>query len=223
MLAGRDRENEWMDDPEIPKNLHLAALSGLERINSVSGAAGALWRKIRPLAAETTPLRVLDLACGSGDVANRLQRRANAEGVAIEVSGCDRSGVAIDAASQKGDAEFFVADLFAGNFPSGYDVYLCSLFLHHLSNEESVALLRHMATGRAFFLSDLRRTARGMMLARWITPFITRSPVVRKDSRLSVQGAHTMAEARALLAQAEVVGARIERQWPQRFLISWGS
>jgi len=217
-----------MDDPDIPRNLHEAALFGVARINSISGAAGALWRKIRPLAGKNGPIRVLDLACGSGDIANELQRRATATGIAVTVSGCDRSDVAIDVARQNAQdqtvgAEFFVADLFDGGFPSGYDVYICSLFLHHLSDDESVTLLRQMAAGRAFFLSDLRRTTRGMMLARWITPFITRSPVVLKDSRLSVKGAHTIEEVRALLSRAGIEGARIDRQWPQRFLVSWDS
>lgn len=226
-MARRDREQEWMDDPDIPRNLHEAALFGVARINSVSGAAGALWRKIGPIARRNGPIRVLDLACGSGDIANELQRRATATGLAITVAGCDRSDVAIDIARQRAEkqavgAEFFIADLFAGEFPLGYDVYICSLFLHHLSDDESVTLLRQMATGRALLVSDLRRTTRGMLLARWITPFITRSPVVLKDSRLSVKGAHTIEEVRALLRRAEIEGARIDKQWPQRFLVSWG-
>lgn len=218
MVTRRESVPEWMDEPDLERNLHEDALSGIERINRVSGAAGALWRRIRRIPGS---LRVLDLACGSGDVACALQQRAREAGRDVSVFGCDVSAVAVDVARERGGAEFFRHDVVADGVPAGYDVYLCSLFLHHLSDEDSISVLRGMSQGRALFVSDLRRTRRGLLLARVVTPFLTRSPVVRKDSELSVRGAHTMQEARELLRRAGLEDARIERQWPQRFLVSW--
>ena len=218
MVSRRESVPEWMDEPDLARNLHEDALSGIERINRVSGATGALWRRIRRIPGS---LRVLDLACGSGDVACGLQQRARAEGRDVDVSGCDVSAVAVDVAQARGVATFFQHDVVADGVPEGYDVYTCSLFLHHLADDDSVAVLRGMAQGRAMFVSDLRRTRRGLLLARVVTPFLTRSPVVRKDSQLSVRGAHTIDEARALFARAGLADAVFERQWPQRFLVSW--
>lgn len=218
MVTRRESAPEWMDEPELERNLHEDALLGIERINRISGATGALWRRIRRLPGS---LRVLDLACGSGDVACGLQERACAEGRDVVVSGCDVSPVAVEVARARGVATFFRHDVVADGVPEGYDVYTCSLFLHHLAEDQSVSVLRGMAQGRALFVSDLRRTRRGLLLARMVTPLLTRSPVVRKDSALSVRGAHTIDEARALLQRAGLGDAGIERQWPQRFLVSW--
>ena len=167
-------------------------------------------------------MRVLDLACGSGDIVRALARRARRQGIVLDIAGCDVSPRAVQVARAGGSAEFFVSDVLGDGFPGGYDVYLSSLFMHHLRDDNAVELLRRMATGRAFLLSDLRRTRIGYLLARCGTPFITRSPVVRNDAPVSVHNAYSIPEAGELLSRAGVVGARIDKQWPQRYLISWG-
>ena len=60
---------ELMDQPDLDPNLHVAALNGLRRINSISRSAAILWPSIAEAAREfqPNPLRVLDLACGAGD------------------------------------------------------------------------------------------------------------------------------------------------------------
>ncbi|MHC4847697.1 MAG: class I SAM-dependent methyltransferase, partial [Planctomycetota bacterium] len=131
--------------------------------------------------------------------------------------GCDRSARAVE---QAGGTPFFVRDVIR-DFPEGYDVYLAGLFLHHLTEEEAVELLRNMARGTALLVSDLRRTRLGYLLARWGSRCITRSPVVHKDAPQSVRNAFSISEARDLLTRAGIEGAHVERQWPQRFLISW--
>ncbi|MEM8882607.1 MAG: methyltransferase domain-containing protein [Planctomycetota bacterium] len=218
-LSGRRREPEIMDEPGLDRDRHLAALRGIARINVFSRAPALLWPRLRQLAERHGPLRVLDLACGGGDVTNALARRARREGVPLTFVGCDMSPIAIELAQRDGAAEFFVSDVF--DVPDEYDVYINSLFLHHLPDEQSIAFLRRMGRGRAFLLSDLRRTRWGYWLARWGTYFLTWSPVVLHDAPASVRGAYTLEEVRELMQQAGLSDARLERQWPQRYLISW--
>ncbi len=213
----RSLEAEWMDDPALEGRLHDQALRGVARINRFSRAATALQRPLADLARRHGELRVLDLACGSGDVVHALTAFAARNRIPLRIEGCDRS---VRAVEQAGGAPFFARDVIR-DFPEGYDVYLASLFLHHLTGEEAVGLLRNMAQGKALLVSDLRRTRLGYLLARWGSRCITRSPVVRKDAPQSVRNAFSMGEARALLARAGIEGASVERQWPQRFLISW--
>ncbi|MHC4938045.1 MAG: methyltransferase domain-containing protein [Planctomycetota bacterium] len=201
-----------MDDPALESGLHDQALDGIARINRFSRAAAALWPSLKPWRGA----RVLDLACGSGDVVHALRARAAEEGVDLRIEGCDRSPRAVELAGEG----FFIRDV-VDDFPAGYDVYLASLFLHHLNEEQAVALLRNMAGGRAFFVSDLRRTRLGYLMARWGARLLTRSPVVRNDAPLSVRNAFSIVEVEGLLARAGIDGATIRRQWPQRFLLSW--
>jgi 2-polyprenyl-3-methyl-5-hydroxy-6-metoxy-1,4-benzoquinol methylase len=223
-LTRRRLEPEVMDRPDLDPDLHARALHGLARINALSGSARSFWPAIRRLA----PVRVLDLACGGGDVAVRLAARAKREGVSAEFAGCDVSptalGIATRRAASAGVAvEFFRRDLFADGPPPGYDVLTCSLFLHHLDEDQAVTLLRQMseAAGRLVMVNDLRRSGVGLMLARVVTRLVTRSPVVRVDGPQSVEAAFTLPEVQALVGRAGLRGAGIRRVWPCRFLLTW--
>lgn len=220
-----------MDQPGLEEGLHLSALAGLRRINRWSRTAEILWSPIRRLAA-TEPARhwrVLDVACGGGDVAVAIALRARSLGLRVTVDGCDLSRIAIDHSSQRArasnlhDATFFVHNALAGDFPDGYDVIICSLFLHHLDEECAVALLRRMAiaASRLVLVSDLRRGIAGNLLAWMACHLLTRSPVVHFDGPASARAAFTLAEAQQLALQSGLDDATLTRCWPQRFLLQW--
>ena len=226
MNSRRRLEPEWMDDPGIDARQHDEALAGLARINRVSGTAAALWKPLRALAQRHGPLRVMDLACGGGDLAVALAARARREQVPIEICGCDRSARALLAARTSADRagvdlKLVEASVLGDDFPQGYDVYTSTLFLHHLTASEAVTLLRNMATGRALILDDLRRTSLGYFIAKWGVRFLTRSPVVWNDAPVSVKNAFALDEVRALLREAGLPDANLDTHWPQRFQIRW--
>jgi SAM-dependent methyltransferase len=214
-----------MDDPSLDAALHERALVGLERINRVSTTAHALWGPLKRIA-RGQRLRVLDLACGAGDVAIALHERARRAGLPIDVAACDLSTRALDHARRRAqargvDLDLFRCDVLKDRFPEGFDVYVSTLFLHHLRESEAVELLRRMATGRALLVSDLVRSPLGYWAARLGTRFLTRSPIVHADAPASVEGAFTTTELHALADAAGLSGARIRPQWPFRMLLEW--
>ena len=231
-LGTRNRQPELMDQPGLDETLHRHALRSLARVNWISGTSGILWGPIRKLAHELPPdqrLRVLDVACGGGDVAIGLARRARRARIGVEIDGCDISDVAIEHARRAAqrhaldNVRFFRQDVLEGPLPDGYDAVTCSLFLHHLSNGQAAGALQSMsrAAGKLVVVSDLRRTWMGYALA-WIgSRLLTRSPVVHVDGPLSVAAAFTLPEAQNLVGQSGLSGAVISRRWPQRFLVVW--
>jgi 2-polyprenyl-3-methyl-5-hydroxy-6-metoxy-1,4-benzoquinol methylase len=173
-------------------------------------------------------VRVLDLATGGGDVPIRLHHRARRAGLPLTVEGCDVSPGAIEYATRQAErrgaaVRFFVADALADDLPHGYDAVVCSLFLHHLTDEQAVRLLRRMAlaAGRLVLVNDLVRSRAGLLLARVATRVLSLSPVVHVDGPRSVEGAFTVEEARSLAARADLGGATVERRWPCRYLLRW--
>jgi 2-polyprenyl-3-methyl-5-hydroxy-6-metoxy-1,4-benzoquinol methylase len=232
MLRQRERVPELMDQPGLDASEHRRALDGLGRINRASRTAMALWPAIRAVAARLgRPVRVLDLACGGGQVALDLAAYARAEGVALEICGCDTSPLAVgyaqDAALRAGASTvaFRGLDVLHENLPDGYDVVVATLFLHHLSDEEAAALLLRMSQSarHLVLVSDLRRTLSGFVLA-WVgCRLLSRSPVVHVDGPRSVRAAFRTSEVRQLAARAGLAGAKLEECWPQRFLLSWRS
>lgn len=230
-LFRRDRQPEVMDQPGLSADEHSQALDGLRRINRLSRAFSALWREVQAVARRSgsQPVRVLDVACGGGDTTLRMAAQARRAGVRLEIHGCDISSTAIAYARQAAHAadsdevRFFQRDIFAGPLPDDYDVIMCSLFLHHLDEGDAAALLRTMATATrsTVLVDDLVRSRLGYALAWFGCRVLSRSSVVHTDGPRSVQGAFSLPEVQALAEQAGLAGVRLQRHWPQRFLLSW--
>ncbi|QDU88246.1 Ubiquinone biosynthesis O-methyltransferase [Pirellulimonas nuda] len=228
-LRHRRLQPELMDDPEIDPRLHAAALRGLNRINAASRTAPSLWRAIRKATGvrRGDRLRVLDVACGGGDVARGLWRHGRRAGVALSLHGVDISPTAVERArahTPPGTAvSYSVADALQGPLPFDFDVVTCTLFLHHLPEADAARLLKQLAQAArvAVIVSDLRRSTAGYWLAQAACRTLTRSPIVHVDGPRSVEGAFTIEEFRQLANEAGLHGVRVGRQWPQRLLAVW--
>jgi SAM-dependent methyltransferase len=232
-LAERELRPELMDQPGLDGGLHRQALLGLERINRISRVARVYWRAIRPLATKriggSEPLRILDLACGGGDVALGMARLARRQGIDTRIVGCDLSPLAVQVATENAatagleNVTFRRLDVLTEPLPTGQDIVTCSLFLHHLHENQAVDLLAKAAraAGQLLLVNDLRRGPGGWALAWIACRLLTRSPVVHADGPMSIAAAFTMAEAAALARRAGLSDARIRRHWPQRYLLTW--
>lgn len=237
-LARRQRLPELMDQPGLDPAEHERALAGLRRINAISRCSASLFAPIRELASGRSgqPLRVLDLACGGGDTAIDLALMARRHGMELGVEGCDLNPEAVTIASANASrrgapVRFFQADALADPWPEGpgaanpggYDVVLCSLFLHHLDDGDAERLLALMARRARLLVlvNDLIRSPLGYGLAWAGTRLLSRSAVVHTDGPLSVRGAFRLAEVAAMAERAGLAGADLRRCWPERYLLCW--
>lgn len=217
-----------MDEPWLDPVRHWHALDALARVNRVSLTGPRVWNEVRGVARDgVRPVRVLDVACGGGDVLLDLAARARRHGVEVELEGCDVSALALERArvrvGKATAARFTAVDVLRHGVPGRHDVVCSSLFLHHLDRAESVTLLRAMAqaTERVLLVQDLQRTRLGYVFA-WVgLRLLTTSEVARNDGPISVQAAYTLEEARGLAAEAGLDGAEVRPCWPERFTIRW--
>lgn len=225
-LSARVREPEWMDRPDLDPALHRQALRGMTRIHAASRALAAVWPSVAAVAAASRgrPVSVLDVACGGGDLAIGLARRARRRGVALAVEGCDLSPTAVAHAQERADSHglpvrFFTHDVLGEIGLAGRDVVVCALFLHHLDERDAVRVLGDL--GRAararLVVIDLDRSRIGLTLAWIATRVVSRSPIVRVDGARSVRAAFTPAEAARLAAEAGLAPCAIARCWPRRW------
>jgi len=230
-----------MDAEDLDPVRHVQALRALARVNRVSLVAARVWREVLHLSRgsrdrssrgrrdrkEHRPLRILDVACGGGDVMVDVARRAQQASLPLVVQGCDLSPVALEHARREAGrrgvaAEFFTRDVLADGLPGGYDLVCSSLFHHHLSREDAVELLRGMAeAGRRVLVQDLLRGTLGYLLAWSGLRLLSRSEVAHVDGPRSVRAAFTLPEVRTMAAEAGYVGAVIRRGWPERFILRW--
>lgn len=222
-----------MDDPAIDPRVHAAALAGLRRMNLATLSHITLERLSRELApqAATNGLRVLDLACGSGDVVTRLAKRARRQGRDWTCDGCDRSPTALSIATTRAQAaglenvRFFQCDVLHDPLPTDYDILHSGLFLHHLTREEATSLLARMAKAArvGIIISDLVRGWSTLAMVFIATRFLSRSTIVHQDGLASVRAAWTKRELQELAAEAGLSGAKVVRCHPARQLLTWKS
>ena len=220
-----------MDDFSLDANQHLHALRGLERINRWSRSIQILWEPIRAdlvSGGNGRSFKALDIATGSGDVPMGLWRRARTAGLQLEIHGCDNNPRTVEYAQQRANQakvpiRFFQMDPLMASIPFGYDFLICSLFLYHLDEQKTVALLRSVgqAAGRLLLVNDLIRSPQGLALAYLGTRLLSTSAVVHTDGPRSVRGAYTVDEIRSLAKQAGLENVVISRHWPCRFLMIW--
>lgn len=226
-LSRRNLQPELMDEPGLDPAQHAQALAGLRRINWFSRTVSSVWRPIERIARQRglKPVRVLDLACGGGDLVAGLSNMAKRRGVDAVIDGADISPTAVELASRNAvnGSSFRVLDALAGDLPDDYDVITCTLFLHHLQRDQVVGLLGRAAAAarHAVVADDLIRSRLGYGLAWFGCHLLTRSPIVHFDGPVSVEGAFSFDEARAIVDDAGLAGARIDRHWPERFQVVW--
>ena len=233
MTFPRRRVDELMDDPAIDPERHRQALAGLRRLNRISGVSAAMMRRLTRLSlaansgasAKKRPLRVLDVACGSGDLPIDWLLSARRRGIPLSVTGLDISDVALQTASKSAQAQgvelgTVCRDALRDGLPGGFDVVTCSLFMHHLDPPEVSRLVQEMwrASGRAVVICDLERSRTNLALVAASARLVTRSDVVHFDASASVRGAYTRGEFAALVHNALGFEVPIRHSLPCRFM-----
>ncbi|QQE11335.1 methyltransferase domain-containing protein [Planctomycetota bacterium] len=227
-INSRHLIGELMDDPSLPRHMHIQALRGLERINKFSRTSFSIGNAIKKLTQDEPeqPIRILDVACGGGDVVVGLAKFAARHKLPWKVIGCDISEVALDCTKQKAQkAKIQIGilqhDVISYPIPDIFDVMTCSLFLHHLTDEHIIKLLNQMMVAKHIVISDLVR-GNFELASTWLgVRILSRSHIVHVDGPRSIQAALTISELTCLARSAGLEGAKIESQFPMRMLMQW--
>jgi 2-polyprenyl-3-methyl-5-hydroxy-6-metoxy-1,4-benzoquinol methylase len=204
-------------------------------VHRISGTAGSLARGIGRLLASGagTPeraqgLRVADLAAGGGELTLDLARSLARRGLVAEVTGVDMSPVAVaranGLAAQRGAPVRFVQhDLVSAGLPRDFDLFVSSLFVHHLPEPALQRLFAQVAERARLgcVFHDLDRTRLGYLLASVGPHLLGRSHIAQVDGQLSVRAALRPAEVLELAVASGLSGARVERCFPERWQLSW--
>lgn len=223
-LRERSSAGEWMDEADATQPAFEAALRDLGRINRWSLAARPVvaWLDAVAERSGATSLSVLDVGAGGGDMLARVAAWGARRGVAVELTGLDRSPWAAAFAERAGvPARYVTCDLF--EHAQAHDVVICSLFAHHLDDAEAERFLRWMeARARlGWLISDLHRHWLPWGFLWGATRALRMDPMVVHDSTRSVERGFVRADWARLAAEAGVA-ARVRWSVPFKWIVTGG-
>jgi len=199
---------EMMDRPQ-PVSAELERdLQRLRQLNCWFGSYGLVLRFIHRWLRLGDELRVVDLATGSGDIPRLIVDYARKISAKVKIDALDRQPATLEVAKRLSadypEISYREANILEWNSVESYDITLCTLALHHFSNEDAVRLLRRccQVSKRFVLVSDLRRSFSLVAGVYVLTALIFREPMTRYDARLSAIRAFSFSEMRDLALRA---------------------
>jgi SAM-dependent methyltransferase len=200
-----------------PPDVTRASLRDLARVNRYLGGYYVLGRLFSGIAKPGDSFSVLDIGAASGDMGAAIRRRYPR----AQVTSLDYKA---DHLEQAADPRV-VADAFRLPFrPATFDYVFSSLFLHHFTNDQVVALLRSFrgVARRAVLAIDLERGPLAyhfLPSTRWLFGW---HDITVNDGQISVAAALKKDELLALALSASLKGARVRvhRPWSRLSLFA---
>jgi 2-polyprenyl-3-methyl-5-hydroxy-6-metoxy-1,4-benzoquinol methylase len=199
---------EMMDRPQ-PVSAELEHdLLRIRQLNRWFGSYRLLLSFMRRWIKPGARIRVVDLATGSGDIPRLIANYTRKIGAQVEIDAVDRQPATLEIARQLSTAypeiSYHQANVLEWNSAEAHDIVLCTLTLHHFSDEDAVRVLRRCRelSRRFVLVSDL---CRGFLLqagVHLLTAVIFREPMTRYDARLSAERAFSFSEVRGLALRA---------------------
>ena len=210
---------EWLDTDAGSDSEISEALNDLRHINSWFGGVSTSTSTIKYVAeaAKKKSLSMLEVAAGSGYVAERVARQLEKQQVDLNVTLLDRASSHLESRlfnngghGRNPANRVVVGDALALPFAhQSFDLVSCNLFVHHLDSAQIVQFVNEAlrCCRLGVVINDLIRNSLHLALVYTSLP-LYRSRITRNDAPASVRQAYTSEELGDILRQT--TAARIE-------------
>ena len=222
----RSDETEIMDDLEMEGDLLSRTLAKLDWINKWLGGNNVTLRGLDQLLQghpKDKPIRIVDIGSGSGDMLRLVTDKLRKAGRKVEILGMDANDYTVRYARRESAAypeiAYQTAYVSASTFAElDYDILLGTLFLHHLSDEDIIAVLQ-VGVERArlgVIINDLQRSRVAYVLFYLLTLFIP-NPMIRQDGLTSILRGFKRADIQKYMAALEPRKWSLKWRWAFRY------
>lgn len=223
----RSYEPELLDSPNIHRELLFRNLRELDFINRTLGGHSISLSGIKQLLTDKSKTyHIIDIGCGGGDAMKEIARWAERHEYKVVLTGVDMNADCIDFTKKACDAFSNITgvvmdyrDFLKEN--KNIDIIHCSLFCHHLKDDELIELFgymnKHARVG--FVINDLERHWFAYYSIKILTRMFNGSALVKNDAPVSVLRGFKKQELESLLKKAQVQNADVAWEWAFRYLI----
>jgi ubiquinone/menaquinone biosynthesis C-methylase UbiE len=223
----RSYEKEYLDQDDIPTSDLYQNLIELDVINNYLGGYNASRKGLTSiLKSEKNVHTLLDIGFGGGDSIKQLSKLADQKKFKLFFYGVDLKNDCITYA-EKNLASLKNKELICNDYRNisedllkKVDVIHCSLFLHHLTNDEIINLFKFCKTNNCIILAnDLHRHWLAYYSIKWLAAIFSKSYLVKNDAPLSVKRGFKKNELVTLLEKAGFKNYTVQWSWAFRFII----
>ena len=225
----RSHRLEHIDTGNYTADEYEGCIGELQLVNRWMGDAhtlkATLLREVE--AQRLSEFSILDLGAGSGELlrvaatwARQTHRRLRAVGLEMNErmaeSIIEESEHFAEISSVRGDAlQLPFAD-------AEFDYVICSLFTHHLLDEQVVQVLREMGrvAKRRIFVIDLHRHPVAYFLYTTLGKIVLHNRLLRHDGALSILRSFKSYELLELAQRAGLHDISVQRYFPYRLVLS---
>jgi ubiquinone/menaquinone biosynthesis C-methylase UbiE len=227
LVPAREDAPELLDEGEGSLVDVRISLDEMCRINQVFGGIRALNRYLKPqLRKAKQTVCLVDIGAGSGQMALELVQWAERQRIELEIYPLDFSERHLSIAQENIQARPHIhlieANALALPFPpSQIDYFISCLFIHHLSPNELIKLLResYQLARRGIIMSDIVRGHLHLAAFHLIQPIFARNFLTRHDAAVSIKRAYTPDELKMFAEAAGIKNARVHNHFPWRMTI----
>ncbi len=227
LLKYRSNEKEYLDNSHIETKDLYQNLIELDIINSRLGGYNASRKGLAAILKTTKPVNtILDIGFGGGDSIKQMQKYCEKKNVKLFFYGVDLKNDCVKYAESNlttfSNTQLICDDYrnISADLLKQIDVIHCSLFLHHLTDEEIIDLLKFGKSNQCIILAnDLQRNWFAYYSIKFLTAIFSKSYLVKNDAPVSVKRGFKKNELKVLLEKAGYKNYSVKWSWAFRYIL----
>jgi len=223
----RTQQTEIMDDFLLEGEELRDALDKIASINQLLGGNKLTLNGVKRLltkADKTKNITIADIGCGNGDMLRMLADYGRTQNLQLNLIGIDANAFTISHAEilseDYSNIQYQCVDIFSQEFNSlKYDIVLCTLTLHHFTDNDIVHIIATFKKNAAIgvIINDLHRSKLAYRLFTFICYIFKLNRMSREDGLVSILRGFKKEELEAYSQKLNLKNYSIHWKWAFRY------
>lgn len=224
----RSTAAELMDDPSLPEADLKLALKDIALVNRFLGGNAITIKALEHMIARSPDKKewkVVDVGCGDGELLRQITHYFKDKPYTIDFLGVDINIKSINRARQKSvgikQLAFSTQNILTINESTfDCDVILCTLTMHHFSDEQLIAFMKKFQklASIGIIVNDLQRSKVAYRLFQLFSGIFMKSKIAKYDGRISIARSFRKEELETYSKQLALRDYSINWKWAFRYV-----